>query len=277
MSESTNAHEPLRDLSAAEALKWIEANVSSPVAGARPAELPVSAIETVEPLFQPRAVAEWHVMSIAGAIKVGRKVDPLLVYAVGGRNLLLDGHHRLAAYRFVGVTSAVPVVFFEGTPTDAVLEARARNSETKLPMSTSERHDDAWRLVRLGRHSKTEICRSSNVSKGSVDAMRKAFKALGEEEAADCKSWRLARARAEGKGGKGDMTDDERQAWLDEMAEGWADRLFKAFGTKLQTNPEVAAMALASHFGRCLPNLAGFLRDHLPKRSEWGADNDEDF
>lgn len=275
MSERAFPGIPLRSLSAAEALLWIEANAAGDdaAAGELPVSLTVNDIETVEPLLQPRPLAEHHVMAIAGAIKSGRKIDPLLVYAVGGRKLLLDGHHRLAAYRHVSTASAVPVEFFIGTPRDAVLEARARNSATKLPMSPSERHDDAWRLVRMRGYSKADICQAAFVSKGSVDAMRRALKTLGADEAAECKSWRQARARAEGKGGDTNLSDDERQAWIDEMADGWADRLLKTFGTKMANQPEIAAQALASHFGRRLPELTRYLRAHLPEQDE----SEDDF
>jgi hypothetical protein len=209
---------------------------------------------------------------MVAALKAGRTLPAVLVYRAGGRNLLLDGHHRIEAYRAAKVAAPVPVEWFKGTPGEAILEARARNSATKLPMSSAERHDDAWRLVRLGRHSKAEICGAANVSRGSVDAMRKALRALGPDEAIECKTWRRARAQAEGKGGKQDMTTDERQAWLDELADGWADRLAKTFGTKMASQPEVAAVALAHHFGRRLPELARYLRDHLPEDEDREGD-----
>ncbi len=277
MSEPTNAlaHDagqvvPLRSLSAAEALEWMEANADAVGAAEFPARLSVAEIETVDVLLQPRSVAEWHVSDMVAGIKAGRALPPVLVYRVGGRNLLLDGHHRLEAYRVAKVAAPVPVEFFKGMPSEAVLEARARNSATKLPMSSAERHDDAWRLVKLARHSKAEVCKAANVSKGSVDAMRRALKALGVDEAAECRSWRLARARADGKEGGQDMTEERRQQWLDELADGWADRLAKTFGTKMSNQPEIAAQALARHFGRRLPELARHLREHLPEDDSEG-------
>jgi hypothetical protein len=59
------------------------------------------------------------------------------------------------------------------------------------------------------------------------------------------------------------MTEDEREQWIEEQANRYADRLTKAFGNKLSNNPEVAAMALAIYFGRRLSEIHAELRQHL--------------
>ena len=123
---------------------------------------------------------EWHLTGLrCGRKKVEAKPSAyFLIYRVGRRAFLLDGHHRLEAYRRAKANDPVPVEFFQGSPAEAVLAARKANSEPKLPMSVTERHDDAWRLVKLGRHSKAEIQGAANVSHGSVAAMRAALNAL---------------------------------------------------------------------------------------------------
>lgn len=268
----------LRYLSPIEALAWIDAEFGR--AGERREQeakhttLPIAAIEVAENLFQPRAIAEWHLTGLVAAVKSKRTLPPLLVYRVGKRAFLLDGHHRLEAYRRARVDDPVPVEFFQGSPAEAVLAARKANSEPKLPMSVTERHDDAWRLVKLGRHSKSEIQGAANISHGSVAAMRVALSALGQEEAEGCRTWREAREKAKGKEGWTALNDDERQARLDALAEDWTRRLGKTFGTKLSGNPEVAANALAGYFGRRLPEIMRHLRDHIG-RDEWDAEADE--
>ena len=278
MDAITNTVGPLRNFSAAEALAWIEAKEAG---AAGPTEsqaaLPIAEIEAVEPLFQPRPFDEQHAMEIASAIKAGRNVGPLLVYAAGGRVLLLDGHHRLEAYKAAGVTAPVAVEFFTGTPKDAVLVARARNSPTKKAMSKMDRLNAAWVLVKLGEHTKAAICDATLASKGSVDAMRNVLKAIGSEEAAECKTWWQARRVADRKAGGKDMTEAERRTWREEQADQWADRLAKTFTTKMVNNPEVAAMALERHFGRRLADLAQHLREYLPKEAEWEVGPDSDF
>jgi ParB-like nuclease domain len=280
MNEHLEA-QPLRYLSPVEALAWLDAEVGR--AGeqreqdAKHAALPPSAIEVAENLFQPRAIAEWHLTGLVAAVKSKRTLPPLLVYRVGKRAFLLDGHHRLEAYRRVRIADPVPVEFFQGSPAEAVLAARKANSEPKLPMSVTERHDDAWRLMKLGRHSKAEIQGAANVSHGSVAAMRAALSALGQEEAEGCRTWREAREKATGKEGWTTLNDDERQARLDALAEDWTRRLGKTFGTKLSGNPEVAASALAGYFGRRLPEIMRHLKGHI-SRDEWDAEaDDSDF
>ena len=264
------------DMTASEAIALLEveaegqANPSTAERPATVAALPVSAIDVVEALFQPRPVAEWHISPMISAIKAGRGLPPLLVYRVGSRTLLLDGHHRREAYRRAKFAKPVPVEFFEGTPREAVLEARARNSTPKLPMSGAERMNDAWRLVKLGGLSKAQISKAANVSDGIVATMRRALKTLSTEDAEGCRTWREARDRAQGKEGWTAMKDNEREARLEAIAEDWTSRLGRTFGTKLSRQPEIAAKALADYFGRNLPEMVRYLREHLPE-----ADADE--
>jgi len=277
MSDEDDRGAPLRDLTAKEALLWIEANAANESGARSPAALPVADIETVEPLFQPRPFDEAHAMEIAAAINAGRNVGPLLVYAVGERVLLIDGHHRLDAYRAAGIVAPVPVEFFKGKPKEAVLEARARNSPTKKAMSKLDRLNAAWTLVKLDKHSKTEIVDATLASKGSVDAMRKALRVLGPEEASECKTWWQARSACERKTGGTDMTETERRTWMEEQADTWADRLSKTFTNKMVNNPEIAAMALERHFGRRMGDVVYLLREHLPEKHEFGGPTEDDF
>lgn len=281
MTHSPVAPTSLCGLSAADALARLEAEQAEGGQvddGKATAALPPSAIETVEALFQPRALAEHHLSGVVAAVKAGRTLPPLLVYRVGARVVLLDGHHRLEAYRRVRVATAVPVEFFKGTLQEAVLAARKANSTDKLPMSGRERLDDAWGLVKLGKHSKTQIVEALNVGEGTVAAMRRALKALGVEAADDCETWREARQQAEGKDGWTKMTEDEREARLAMIAEDWTRRIGKAVGSKMADNPELAAMALERYFGRRLPEVFRHLKDFVSEvDAEAPADEDGDF
>jgi hypothetical protein len=274
MTHSQAAPQPLCDLFPADALARLEAEAAEDGRAddsAATAALPPTAIEVVESLFQPRAIAEHHLSVIVAAVKAGRTIEPLLVYRVGARVVLLDGHHRLEAYRRARVTIPIPVKFFKGTLQEAVLAARKANSTPKLAMSPAERANDAWRLVKLGKDkfSKPQICDAANVSDSLVAAMRRALKALGAEAANDCETWREARQQAEGKEGYTDMTESEREARLAMIAEDWARRIGKAVGSKMANNSELAAMALERYFGRRLPDVFHHLKGYV---SEAGAD-----
>jgi hypothetical protein len=193
------------------------------------------------------------------------------VFQVGPDAVLIDGHHRVAAYIEAKTLEAVPVRYFAGTLDEAILEAGKANSKAKLPMTTKQRQDYAWRLVVLGTYSKRQIKDASGISYGQVGIMRKALAELGEE-AADCKSWWHAQRKA--KGLESTMTPEDMQEILLASAHRAADLMAKTFGMKLANDTEWAAMVLNAYFGRRLPGLVGDLRGYLPKELE---EEDEDF
>jgi hypothetical protein len=79
--------------------------------------------------------------------------------------------------------------------------------------------------------------------------MRTVRKSLGTA-AAEYPTWWKARRAAQGS--PKDLTPDERQVWMEEQAERWADMMFRQFGSKMSGNPEVAAMTLEKYFGERL-------------------------
>lgn len=139
------------------------------------------------------------------------------------------------------------------TVEQAVLEAGRANSRAKLSMSTRERMNFAWRLVRMGTYSKTEITEAASVSDGQVAAMRRVLKALGDE-VHDFDSWMKAKRQAEGKGNL-EFSEEDIATWKEAAAQSMADRLTKALSTRMSDRPEIAARALSIHFGRRLPEL----------------------
>ncbi|WP_292516918.1 ParB N-terminal domain-containing protein [Mesorhizobium sp.] len=246
-------------MSAGELLRGLTEQYTGAVMG--PPELHLQDIETVPELFQPRGgISERHVSELVKAIKAVGALDPVTVMVIGSRTILIDGHHRVEAYGTAQWVPPVPVRYFDGTPEEAVLVAGEANSKAKLPMDNTDRQNFAWRLVLIDRHSKAAVARASGISEAQVSIMRRAKKTLGKQ-AGDHASWFRARLAANGK----DFVIDpnEKDEWMEQLADRYADELTKKFSTKLALNPEVAAMALASYFGRKLPEVVGFLRDHL--------------
>jgi ParB-like chromosome segregation protein Spo0J len=232
----------------------------------RPDTLPLASIVTMPALFQPRGEDERHISELVRAIKARGDVEPVIVIQVGDKAVLIDGHHRVAAYGLAKATSAVPVKYFEGTLEEAVLEAGRANSKAKLPMNNQDRQNYAWRLVLMDTYSKRQIMDAAAVSDGQVAAMRRVKKSLGNA-AYDAPSWWRAQREAKGIAWQ-EIDDDERERRLEELAQDYADRLSKEFSTKLANNPEVAARALSIHFGRRLPELARAMEEHLPEPQE---------
>ncbi len=234
--------------------------------GPHPDRLPVEAIAVKPELFQPRGVSEKHISDLVKAIKAVGDLEAVIVLPAKPKPILIDGHHRIEAYKQAGRTEAIPVVYFEGTPQDAVLEAGQANSKAKLPMVNAERQDYAWRLVLLGHYSKAQIARAAGIAPSQVANMRKVWKLLGRE-AFDLDSWFRARRKAQGQ--TDDLNEAEREEWMQQQAARYADAMAKAFSTRLADRPQIAAMALAHYFGRRLPLVYTELAQYVP-------DDDED-
>lgn len=226
----------------------------------RPSRLPLGAITKMPELFQPRGMSEKHIGDLSRAIHNFGEVDPIIVLPVGERAILIDGHHRFEAYERTAKVAEVPVSYFEGTPEEAVLVAGQANSMAKLAMTGQERQNFAWRLVLLNQHSKAEIARAAGVSQAQVANMRVIRKKLGVE-AFGHTSWFRARHNAHGHDDP--MTDDDREQWKQDLADRFADRLARTFSTTLADRPEIAAMALASYFGRRLEEVVDELQAFL--------------
>ena len=232
-----------------ELLTRLEAQARQPTPVVLPEKLAWKAIRQEPGLFQARGgqLYEPHLSDLASAIGREGRLDPVEVIQVGPQAVLIEGHHRMEAYRRAGITEGIPVVYFTGTVEDAVAESGRANSRAKLPMPLRERNDYAWKLVKLGRHSIKETASAANISERQVANMRKVAKALGAG-AFEFEQWMPALQASKG---IAPLTwePDEIEARKEALAQEYAERLSKAFYTKLMNNPEIAARALALHFG----------------------------
>lgn len=282
MSEATFPREPVAEgapeehaYELAETLGRLEAEARVGASGSMPVRVPVTEIETLPELFQPRGrveLDEHHVGELERGLKISGDLDPILVKWIGARAHLIDGHHRLEAYRRSGDGRLIPVRAFDGSVTEAVLEAGRANSRAKLPMSPKERQSYAWRLVLLGGYTKSKTAEAAGISERQVAIMRDAKRKLGED-AFGCRDWWRAKQMADGISPTS-RTDDEEEAWLQQRAEQFADRMSRAFSSTLSTNPELAARALAIYFGRNLGRVVAELRDMVPELED---DPEADF
>lgn len=132
-------------------------------------ELAISSIKTA-PAYQPRAVglapyrdrarlereSEQHVARLAECATGGGQLDPLLVARIDGRLYVVDGHHRLRAYKRAG-RRAVPARVLDLTHAQAVLVSKLVNcSGAKLALHAEQARECAWQvlahLTRRGRN-----------------------------------------------------------------------------------------------------------------------------
>ncbi|WP_313253351.1 ParB/RepB/Spo0J family partition protein [Stenotrophomonas acidaminiphila] len=127
-----------------------------------PQQVALSRIKEAE-AYQPRNVrlapfrdrgrleeaSEAHVADLASKLGDGRDLDPLLIADIDGILYLIDGHHRLKAYRRAGRQSA-PVRIRGSTEAEALVASKAANCDgVKLPMHTEQRREAAWQYLAM--------------------------------------------------------------------------------------------------------------------------------
>lgn len=258
-NDDTMPHSATSDLEAA-IISLEQAQAPATTAAAHPARVPLASIGLFPQAFNVRGqeLSEQHLGQLVRSLASVPDLTPVLVLPTAAAFYLVDGHHRLEAYRLAGRPD-VPVEVYHGSVREAVLEATSRNTRAALQMDNAQRQDCAWRLVNAG-FMHDDVSAASGVSRPQVTIMRRVKRALGDD-ALEVTSWRKAMRQA--KGTLRDLTPDEMETMLAAQAQDYADRLHKTFNTKMARNPEVAANALAIHFGRNLGSLVAYLMGHL--------------
>lgn len=199
-----------------------------------PSTLPLDSLEILPELYQSRTDYEdehgianrQHVAQLVAALRASRKaeLDPIKVLRVGTRNILVDGHHRLKAYRDAK-RQGIPVEWASGSPKDALLAAGAENRKISLPLTSLERSARAWTLVTLGAdfYSKRQIHEGTGASESTIASMRKRLRELQDADEEIPDTWQEAK-------GKKKADPD----WVEKMVQDWAERLTKTFGAPAQ-------------------------------------------
>ena len=135
--------------------------------------------------------------------KAGNTLDAISVISFGHEWFLVDGHHRLMAYRKVAWAELIPVEVIATSLSGlervafAERESTSRNSKNRLNMSEPEKADAAWRAVVVRDDlSKRDTAKLYSVSPSTVANMRKVKLALleGQLEQSDLEDmgWRRA-------------------------------------------------------------------------------------
>lgn len=251
--------------------------------------LPLEEIRVATSVFQPRlgdgtaGEAEAHVSALADAIRSRKdhRLDPILVWWSGKHWRVVDGHHRLVAYRQVSnpdqaapsrrylAIDRVPVEVFTGTLHEAMARATSENSKDKLRMTKKDKLERAWRFTALGRMTIPEIASATGVSERTVSNMRKIVSELSIVDPGDWDprvdpleiTWAEAKGRTMGE----QPVDD---AWIERQARDWAQRLGRTFGDKLARNPEMALMALSFYSENLPSRLVEIWREDEAKDEE---------
>lgn len=233
-----------------EALLAIEA--AAPRETSRPESLILAEIHPAPQVFQWRMENDslladgYHIKELARALNAqSEPLEPILVTPIGARFFLVDGYHRLEAYRLAGWEKPIPVSISERCVEDARIEALTRNNQDKLPMSLESKLEAAWKLHVPRRtssgsflYSKSTIRKLTTVSDGMIGKMRRAIVRDGIEPSEN--TWRQA---------KGLKWQDENQEfdadeWKELKSREIADKLMSSIKTNLTGNPDIFARAI---------------------------------
>jgi hypothetical protein len=269
---------------AAQALRNAEGQLERPPESpdGRPAviEAPAQSIKTRLELFQPkrpgwgiRDVDPDHVDRLMRRIELKGELDPVLIVKLGSEWVLVDGHHRVAAYVKLKHPSPIKCEWFAGTVREATDETLKRNEIIKLPISRDDRAEEAWRRTLNGWGSKSEVVKLTGTSDGIVARMRKAVKEHREQTTAKGKA---LRAKFGPDLGAQPWTKVNME-WLEMTPEEWsleaaaaslARNINKRMTTMLSENPEVTARALWLYNRELCPKLVEALQAHMKAQEE---------
>lgn len=217
--------------------------------------------------FTPRMTTnKHHVHDLARRLRVGGDLDPITVWRdpTTGRLIILDGRHRVAAYRFRDLDT-IPTITFMGSRIDARLEAGRNNSKAAYPWTTAECTNFAWGLVIEGGASKAKIVEAAGVSNGTVGNMRKRLvelRAAGREP--DANWWKAQRNDTKGERPE-EETDEARHARLGKLKD-WMNGVDTRFRQEFGRRPTMEEMGTAMHWHLGTPRFkvmvsGGFLAD----------------
>jgi hypothetical protein len=241
-----------------------------------PLRLPLKAVKVKTELYQPRGWAnsdgvsdEKHKMELARTLKQVGDLDPIQIMPIGEEFVVLDGHHRLEAYK-EAKRDDVPVVYFLGNPKEALLEAGAENNKDRLAVTSAEKSERAWQLVISGLgYSKSQIIKATQAADGTVAEMRRVLKWFEEQDAdpLGC-SWSLAKWKYKQEDANEDRPEFDREAMLEERVNQTSAALRKRFkGIKTQEDALVFARAITGFCsGHFLPMVA---RELLERSGMW--------
>lgn len=215
--------------------------------------LPLVAIKLATDVFQFRLgkysgiYSERHIDTLVRSLKSNAKAfDPLTVFFIDGEYYVLDGHHRLEAYKRCEyeqpeIVADIPVVEFLGSFDEALCIACESNAQDKLNMALPEKQNAAWRLVcqlERNRGYAKAIRVASGVDKNTVTKYTKLHAALleeGEDPADYTVQEAMSRKREQ---------PEYNEEWEDIQAAALIPRLRQGGGPLMNSHPEIAAKAL---------------------------------
>lgn len=243
-------------------------------------KVPLGKLLAIPEVFQPRSLDEepWnkdrHIEALTKAVRQEGKLDPVMVFAIAGEPVIVDGHCRVAAYRKAKKpdTFKVPARFLRKDFKDALAHALAANSKDKLPLTATEKTEQAWKLVvfnaNRGCYSGREIARLSGVAVGTISKMNQKLRELPNDSDLARLTWKeVLRMR------RGEQEFDED--WEDKLVKAWAKRLRDTFGPKPDSQVVIFLEALRSAYPQVWREIEGQMIDEFTREALEGEGNSD--
>jgi ParB-like chromosome segregation protein Spo0J len=216
-----------------------------------------SEIKTRPELFQVREFSFGmretdpdHVKTLAHNISIHGELDPITIIKLGTKYVIVEGHHRLAAYKSAQWMQPIKCMWFPGSVREAIDESMRLNAKDRLNVPLADKAEHAWKRTLLGWGSKAEVVKLCGVSDGTVAEMRR-IKRLAQENSTEGAEFRRSvggrdglmdtswyQAKLAARGVSSEKIDDELRA------ERLARRMWAKLSDLLSRDPKVTARAL---------------------------------
>jgi hypothetical protein len=262
-------------------------------------------------LFQPRrpgygtrTLDTKHVNNLKRRVTRKGELDPVVVVKFATVNpytgevdgdewVVVDGHHRLEAYRKAKHTAAIKCQWFSGSVREAMDASVQRNEKVHLPIDQGDKHEAAWTRTLLDWNgtgwssSKAQVVTLTGSSDGTVAMMRRTLKqhhgyANGTERDRNPVGERLYTVLGPdlskypwSKVNNVRLDLSPEQQSLDDVAAKLSRQLNSKMPILRTTDPEVTARALWLYDKDLCPQLVEALRA-LVQRKQLAGDDDPD-
>ncbi len=155
-----------------------------------------SRLKIVPALFQPRIIKEDedHVTELHTALAQSGRLDAVKVFPIADSFYLIDGHHRVAAYREAedaGESDGmVPVTYLSSRSLDDAIAYGAReNAKARKRLERWELTAWTWEIVKSGSGlSKAGLAKLTGTSAATIGRMRSVYRRLEDAAVTDPRS-----------------------------------------------------------------------------------------
>lgn len=229
---------------------------------------------------------KYHKADLAVHIrKTGKALDPVLLWQdseasqdASAALVLIDGEHRLAAYKAAGWRRGIPAVILHSDRRTALLAALGANAKQVLPLSRTERTDAAWRLVRepvKPSYTRKEIVGMASVSARTVNYMRSRWAEMVKAGQEPTGEWGRDRSGQSDDWDGSEMTDARREreiAILVSEIRDVIDRRKRPEKAILRDGWAVDTAILEAIGDKRFKDLADYFFGENEERDEWFGD-----